>query len=61
MSGALEEHDGKITIGGRNVPNLRFADDAVAEKEQELEALIESLDKTCTGVRWRSVQRRPKS
>ena len=50
MSDALEEHDGKVSIGGRNVINLRFADDidALAEEEQELEALVESLDKTCT-------------
>ena len=50
MSGALEEHDGKVSIGGRNITNLRFADDidALAEEEQELEALVESLDKTCT-------------
>ena len=34
----------------RNITNLRFADniDALAEEEQELEALVESLDKTCT-------------
>ena len=50
MPDALEEHDGKVSIGGRNITNLRFADDidALAEEEQELEALIESLDKTCT-------------
>ena len=50
MPDALEEHDGKVSIGGRNITNLRFADDidAVAEEEQELEALVESLDKTCT-------------
>ena len=44
------EHDGKVSIGGRNFTNLRFADDidALAEEEQELEALVESLDKTCT-------------
>ena len=50
MSDALEEHDGKVSIGGRNTTNLRFADDidALAEEEQELEALVESLDKTCT-------------
>ena len=37
-------------IGGRNAINLRFADDidALAEEEQELEALVGSLDKTCT-------------
>ena len=37
-------------MGSRNITNLRFADDidALAEEEQELEALVESLDKTCT-------------
>ena len=50
MSDALEEHDGTVSIGGRNITNLRFADDidALAEEEQELDALVESLDKTCT-------------
>ena len=49
MSVALEEHDEKVSIGGRNITNLRFADDidALAEEDQELEALVESLDKTC--------------
>ena len=34
MSDALEEHDGKISQGGRTITNLRFADDidALAEK-----------------------------
>ena len=47
---SLEEHDGKVGIGGRNITDLRFADDidALAEEEQELETLVESLDKTCT-------------
>ena len=42
MSDALEEHDGKVRIGGRIITNLRFADDidALAEEEQELEALV---------------------
>ena len=50
MSDALEEHDGKVSIGGRNITNMRFADviDAVAEQEQEPKVLVESLDKTCT-------------
>ena len=50
MTDALKEHDGKVSLGGRNITNLRFADDidALAEEEQELEALVESLDKTCT-------------
>ena len=48
MSDALEKHDGNI--GGRNITSLRFADniDDLAEEEQELEALVESVDKTCT-------------
>ena len=33
------------------ISNLRFA--ALAEGEQELEALVDSLDKTCTRVKWR--------
>ena len=47
ISDALEEHDGKVRIGGRNITNLRFSNDvnALAEEEQELEALVESLDK----------------
>ena len=47
MSDAL---DGNVSIGDRNITNLRFADDiyALAEEEQELEALVQSLDKTCT-------------
>ena len=50
MSDALEEHDGKVSIGGRNITNLRFTDDidALAEEKQELEAPAEGLDKTCT-------------
>ena len=33
---------------GRNIINLRFVDDidALAEEEQELEALVDSLEKT---------------
>ena len=52
MSDALEEHDGKVSISGRTITSLRFADEivAIAEKGQELEALVESLDKTCNKV-----------
>ena len=42
----LEEHYGKATIDGRAITNVRFADgeDALAAKEQELVALLKSLD-----------------
>ena len=35
MSDTLEEHDGKVSIGSRNITNLWFADeiDALAEEE----------------------------
>ena len=48
MPDALEEHDRKVSIGGRNITNLQCADDidALAEEQQEHEALVESLDKS---------------
>ena len=48
MFGALEEHGGNISIGDRAITNLRFDIDAVAEEEEEVEALVDSLDQTCT-------------
>ena len=55
MSDALEEHDGKVSIGGRTINNLQFADDidSLAKEEQEQEVLVESLDKTCTRYRMK--------
>ena len=37
------------SVGDRNITNLRYVDDiaALAEEEQELEALVESLGKAC--------------
>ena len=48
----MEEHDGKNNISGRNITNLRLPDgiDALAEKEQELETLVENLDKNLHNV-----------
>ena len=50
MPDALEEHDGQVGIGGKIITNLRFTDDidALAEEDQELEALVDSFNKTCT-------------
>ena len=55
MSLGLEEYDGKVSIGGRSITNLRFAGDinAVAEAQQELESLVESPNKTCESITWR--------
>ena len=34
MSDALEEHDGKVSIGVRNITSLRFADDIQADRRR---------------------------
>ena len=53
MSDAVEKHDGKVSKGGGTITNLRFANgiNTLAEEEQELETLVESLNKTCTRFR----------
>ena len=50
MTDALENHEGSVSIGGRTITNLRFADDidALAWKEDELVKLINHLDTTST-------------
>ena len=50
MSDALEDHEGTISINGRRITNLRFADDidGLAGSEEELANLVERLDKTST-------------
>ena len=51
MTDAREEHDEKVSIGSRaeilpicGLPTT----DSPAEEKQELETLVQSLDKTCT-------------
>ena len=43
MTDALEDHEGPVSIGGRTITNLRFADDidglAGEEEEQSLHSL----------------------
>ena len=50
MTDALEEHEGTVSIGGRTITNLRFADDidGLAGKEEELESLVKRLDTAST-------------
>ena len=47
MISALEDHEGTVSIGGRTITNLRFADDidGLAGEEEELAKLVECLDK----------------
>ena len=50
MTDALEDHEGTVSIGGKTITNLRFADyiDGLAGEEQELANLVERLDKVST-------------
>ena len=50
MTDALEDHEGTVSIGGRTITNLHFADDisGLAGEEEELAKLVERLDKAST-------------
>ena len=50
MTDALEDYEGTVSIGGRTITSLRFADDidGLAGKEEELANLVERLDKVST-------------
>ena len=50
MTDILEDHEGTVSIGGRTITNLCFADviDGLAGEEEELANLVERLDKAFT-------------
>ena len=50
MTRALEDHEGIVSIGGRTITNLRFADDidGLAGEEAELANLVARPDKAST-------------
>ena len=50
MTDALEDHEGTISIGGRTITNLRFANDidGLAGEDEELANLVEHLNKAST-------------
>ena len=50
MTDAVEDHEGTVSIGGRTITNLCFADDigGLAGEEEELANLAECLDKAST-------------
>ena len=45
-----EDHECTVSVGGRTITNLRFADDidGLAEEEEELAKVVERLDKAPT-------------
>ena len=49
MTDTFEDHEGTVSIGGRTITNLRFADDIDGlAGEEELANLVERLDKAST-------------
>ena len=50
MTDASEDHEGTVSIAGRTIANLRFADDVdgLTGKEEEMAKLVECLDKAAT-------------
>ena len=50
MTDALEDDEGTVSIGGRTITNLHFADniDGLAGEEEELANLVERLNKAST-------------
>ena len=50
MTNALEDHEGTLSIGGRTITNLRFADDidGLAGEEEELAKSVQRLHKVTT-------------
>ena len=50
MTDTLEDHEGTVSIGGRTITNLCFADDigCLAREEKDLVKLVECLDKAST-------------
>ena len=50
MTDALEDHESTVSIGGRTITNLHFAEDidGSARQEEKLAKLVESLNKAYT-------------
>ena len=50
MTNASEDHEGTVSIGGRTISNLRFADNinGLAGADEELAKLVECLNKAST-------------
>ena len=61
MTNALKDHQGTVSIGGRTIANLPFADDidGLAGREEELASLVNRLDKTSAAFGMEIMQRRP--
>ena len=61
MTDTLEDHEGTVSVGGRIITSLHFADDisGLAGEEEEVANLVGVLTKPPQPTAWRSVPRRP--
>ena len=61
MTDALDDHEGTVSIGGRIITNLRFADDidGLAEKRKNWQNYLSVSKKFSQPTDLRSVLRRP--
>ena len=63
MTDAVEDREGTVSIGGRTITNLRFADDieGLAGEGEEQEKIVERLNKACIayGMNISPPQKRP--
>ena len=62
MTDALEDHEGTVSVGGKTITNLRFADDidGLAGEEEERAKLVERLDKASTAYGMESSAKKTK-
>ena len=62
MTGALEDHEGTVSTGGRRITYLRFANDisGLAGEEEELSKLVERLNKASTAYSMESSAKKTK-
>ena len=62
MTDALEDHEGTVSIGGKTITNLRFADDidGLAGEGEELANLLSVSTMPPQPMPWRSVPRKPR-
>ena len=58
MTDALEEQQGTVSIGGKTISKIRFADDidGLAGKQEALASPVDRLDKTSAGNQCREDQ-----
>ena len=61
MTDATEDHEGTVSIGGRTITNLRFADDidGSAGEEEEVANLVKHLDKASKAYGMEISAKRP--